>query len=124
MWNTINNFLSAVDNFVWGVPLMVLIMAGGIMLTVRLGLLQIRKLPLALKWMVKNEEGGDGEITSFGALCTALSATIGTGNIVGVATVPGCTGKSDLWGLPYQPDGPGAGYPPPGLSEPVVSGNR
>ena len=61
MWNTINNFLSAVDNFVWGVPLMVLIMAGGIMLTVRLGLLQIRKLPLALKWMVKNEEGGDGE---------------------------------------------------------------
>ena len=78
MWNTINNFLNAVDNFVWGVPLMVLIMAGGILLTVRLGLLQMRKLPLALKWMVKNEEGGDGEITSFGALCTALSATIGT----------------------------------------------
>ena len=86
MWNTINNFLNAVDNFVWGVPLMVLIMAGGILLTVRLGLLQMRKLPLALKWMVKNEEGGDGEITSFGALCTALSATIGTGNITGVAT--------------------------------------
>lgn len=69
MWNTINIFLKAVDDFVWGVPLMVLIMAGGIMLTVRLGLLQMRKLPLALKWMVKNEEGGDGEITSFGALC-------------------------------------------------------
>ncbi len=60
MWNTINIFLKAVDDFVWGVPLMVLIMAGGIMLTVRLGLLQMRKLPLALKWMVKNEEGGDG----------------------------------------------------------------
>lgn len=59
MWNTINIFLKAVDDFVWGVPLMVLIMAGGIMLTVRLGLLQMRKLPLALKWMVKNEEGGD-----------------------------------------------------------------
>ena len=86
MWETINHFLGVVDNFVWGVPLMVLIMAGGILLTVRLGLLQIRKLPLALKWMVKNEEGGDGEISSFGALCTALSATIGTGNIVGVAT--------------------------------------
>ena len=56
MWNTINIFLKAVDDFVWGVPLMVLIMAGGIMLTVRLGLLQMRKLPLALKWMVKNEE--------------------------------------------------------------------
>ena len=97
MWNTINNFLKAVDDFVWGVPLMVLIMAGGIMLTVRLGLLQMRKLPLALKWMVKNEEGGDGEITSFGALCTALSATIGTGNIVGVATAVGAGGPGALF---------------------------
>lgn len=97
MWTTINNFLSAVDDFVWGVPLMVLIMAGGILLTVRLGLLQIRKLPLALRWMVKNEEGGDGEITSFGALCTALSATIGTGNIVGVATAVGAGGPGALF---------------------------
>ena len=50
MWSVINDFLVNVDNFVWGVPLMVLIMAGGLLLTVRLGLLQIRKLPLALKW--------------------------------------------------------------------------
>ena len=49
MWSVINDFLVNVDNFVWGVPLMVLIMAGGLLLTVRLGLLQIRKLPLALK---------------------------------------------------------------------------
>ena len=96
MWETINHFLGVVDNFVWGVPLMVLIMAGGILLTVRLGLLQIRKLPLALKWMVKNEEGGDGEISSFGALCTALSATIGTGNIVGVATAVAAGGPGAL----------------------------
>lgn len=82
----VNNFLVSVDNFVWGVPLMVLIMAGGIIFTIRLGLLQIRKLPLALKWMIKNEEDATGEISSFAALCTALSATIGTGNIVGVAT--------------------------------------
>ena len=86
MWEAINSFLSTVDDLVWGVPLMVLIMAGGILLTARLGLLQIRRLPLALKWMFKNEEEGDGEISSFAALCTALSATIGTGNIVGVAT--------------------------------------
>ena len=65
---------------------MVLILTGGILLTARLGVMQFRKLPLALKWMVKNEEGGEGEISSFSALCTALSATIGTGNIVGVAT--------------------------------------
>lgn len=86
MLNGINDFLRSVYDFVWGPPLMVLILAGGILLTVRMGVLQIRKLPLALKWMVRNEEDGEGEVTSFGALCTALSATIGTGNIVGVAT--------------------------------------
>ncbi len=97
MWNVINGFLSAVDDFVWGVPLMVLIIAGGILLTVRLGLLQVRKLPLALKWMIKNEEDGEGEISSFGALCTALSATIGTGNIVGVATAVCAGGPGALF---------------------------
>ena len=80
MWNSINQILTNIDNFVWGVPLMVIILFGGILLTVRLGLLQLRKLPLALKWMVKNEEEAEGEITSFAALCTALSATIGTGS--------------------------------------------
>ncbi|MGN0132477.1 MAG: alanine/glycine:cation symporter family protein [Lachnospiraceae bacterium] len=86
MWATVNEWLVAIDDFVWGVPLMVLILAGGLLLTVRTKCLQVRRLPLALKWMVKNEEGGKGEVSSFGALCTALSATIGTGNIVGVAT--------------------------------------
>ena len=76
---------------------MVLILAGGILLTIRLGVMQIRKLPLALKWMVKNEEGGEGEISSFSALCTALSATIGTGNIVGVATAVGTGGPGALF---------------------------
>ena len=79
-------FLEMIDGWVWGVPLIVLILAVGIYLTIRLRGLQIRKLPKALKYMVHNEEGGEGEVTSFGALCTALSATIGTGNIVGVAT--------------------------------------
>ncbi len=97
MWNTINNVLGAIDNFVWGVPLMVLIMAGGLLLTIRLGVLQVRKLPLALKWMVLNEEGGEGEISSFSALCTALSATIGTGNIVGVATAVCAGGPGALF---------------------------
>ncbi|MGI6737644.1 MAG: alanine/glycine:cation symporter family protein [Anaerovoracaceae bacterium] len=79
-------YLTQIDNMIWGVPLMVLILCGGIWLSIRVGLLQIRRLPLALKWMVHNEENGSGEVTSFAALCTALSATIGTGNIVGVAT--------------------------------------
>lgn len=86
MWKSINDVLGVINDFVWGVPLMVLILVGGVYLTTRLGLLQVRRLPLALRWMVKNEQGGEGEVTSFGALCTALSATIGTGNIVGVAT--------------------------------------
>ena len=86
MFGKINEILGAISNFVWGVPLMVLILVGGLLLTTRLGLLQVRRLPLALKFMFKNEEAGEGEVSSFGALCTAMSATIGTGNIVGVAT--------------------------------------
>lgn len=84
--NTFNDFLVWLDGIVWGVPLIVLIMGTGIYLTIRLAILQFRKLPLALKYMVKNEEDGIGEVTSFGALCTAMAATVGTGNIVGVAT--------------------------------------
>ena len=53
MLQSINTILSKIDGMVWGIPLMVLILAGGIYLTIRMGLLQIRKLPLALKWMVK-----------------------------------------------------------------------
>ena len=97
IWKVFNVFLDKLDTIVWGVPLIVLILAGGIYLTIRLGLLQVRKLPLALKYMVKNEEDGHGEITSFGALCTALSATIGTGNIVGVATAIAAGGPGALF---------------------------
>ena len=97
MWDSINKILANIDDFVWGVPLMAIIITGGILLTFRLGFLQIRRLGLALKWMVKNEEGGKGEISSFAALCTALSATIGTGNIVGVATAVGAGGPGALF---------------------------
>lgn len=97
MWEAINSFLITLDDFVWGPPLMILILAGGILLTVRMGILQIRKLPLALKWMVKNEDATEGEVTSFGSLCMALSATIGTGNIVGVATAIATGGPGALF---------------------------
>ncbi|MBQ2748085.1 MAG: alanine:cation symporter family protein, partial [Firmicutes bacterium] len=66
-------------------------------LTCRTGVLQFRKLPLALKFMVKNEEGGEGEVSSFGALCTAMAATIGTGNIVGVASAIAAGGPGALF---------------------------
>ncbi len=86
---TFTNFLVTIDDFLWGIPLIVLILAAGIFLTVRLRGVQFRHLGKALKYMFQNEEGGEGEVTSFAALCTALSATIGTGNIVGVATAIG-----------------------------------
>lgn len=87
MLETINSILGTIDDFVWGIPLIVLILASGIFLTIRLRGLQITKLPLAIKNLIANDKSGkDGEVSSFGALCTALSATIGTGNIVGVAT--------------------------------------
>ena len=85
-FTSFTSFLEWIDGIVWGVPLIVLIMGTGIFLTIRLGVLQFRHLPRALKYMVKNEEDGIGEVTSFGALCTAMAATVGTGNIVGVAT--------------------------------------
>jgi len=87
MLEAINKVLKTVDDFVWGVPLIVLILAVGLFLTIRLKGLQITKLPLAVKKMFANDKKGEhGEVSSFAALCTALSATIGTGNIVGVAT--------------------------------------
>ncbi len=87
MFSQINTILGAIDDFVWGIPLIVLILTVGIFLTIRLKGLQFTKLGHSFKLMFSNESSGkDGEVSSFAALCTALSATIGTGNIVGVAT--------------------------------------
>ena len=97
IFGRIDTFITWFDGVVWGLPLIILILVTGIFLTVRLGLLQVRYLGKALKFMVKNEEDGHGEVTSFGALCTALSATIGTGNIVGVATAISAGGPGALF---------------------------
>lgn len=80
-----DKILTAIDDFVWGIPTIVLILATGILLTIRLHGVQFTKLGLGFKTMFKKSDG-KGEVTPFQALCTALSATIGTGNIVGVAT--------------------------------------
>jgi len=86
--NSFNEFLGKIDDFVWGIPLIVLILVVGIFLTIRVKALQITKLGKGFKLAFsKSENNGEtGEVSSFAALCTALSATIGTGNIVGVAT--------------------------------------
>lgn len=93
----ITDFLVKIDDLVWGVPLIVLIISCGVWLTIRTGLLQVFHLGKALRFMVKNEDDGHGEVTSFGALCTALSATIGTGNIVGVASAIAAGGPGALF---------------------------
>ncbi|MBP3310470.1 MAG: sodium:alanine symporter family protein [Ruminococcus sp.] len=93
----VNEIIGKIDDYVWGIPLIVLIISCGILMTVRVGFLQIRKLGLSLKYMVSNEESGNGEVSSFAALCTALSATVGTGNIVGVATAIAAGGPGALF---------------------------
>ncbi|ROR27377.1 AGCS family alanine or glycine:cation symporter [Mobilisporobacter senegalensis] len=85
----LTKILNQINSIVWGAPLLILLVGTGVYLTVRLGLLQVFKLPLALKYLFVKEEGeekAEGDVSSFAALCTALAATIGTGNIVGVAT--------------------------------------
>ncbi|GAA4497978.1 sodium:alanine symporter family protein [Pseudaeromonas paramecii] len=85
---TLTQWLTTLDDLVWGPPLLVLLIGTGLYLTLRLGLLQIFKLPTALRlvFFPGREQDKPGDVSSFAALCTALSATIGTGNIVGVAT--------------------------------------
>ncbi|MEN1970209.1 sodium:alanine symporter family protein [Lentibacillus sp. N15] len=84
----IEDFLGDVSDIVWGIPLLILLVGTGIYLTIRLGFLQIRSLPYALKlaFSKNHDKSSEGDISHFQALMTASAATIGTGNIVGVAT--------------------------------------
>lgn len=86
--STFYSFLQTVDNFVWGPPLLILLVGTGVYFTFSLGLIQFKHLPTALKMVFSKSDSkqNQGDVSSFAALCTALSATIGTGNIVGVAT--------------------------------------
>ena len=92
----IDAIIKQIDDIVWGVPLIVLILACGIMLTIRLRFVQIRKLGKSFKYMLHDDDSGHGDVSSFAALCTALSATVGTGNIVGVATAVSTGGAGAL----------------------------
>lgn len=89
--------LNAIDDFVWGPPLLVLLVGTGIWLTIRLRLIQVFKLGSALKLIFSAKNDGSGDVNSFKALCTALAATVGTGNIVGVATAVKAGGPGALF---------------------------
>lgn len=89
MLNTIEIINNAVNNFIWGVPAMICIIGVGLYLSIRTGFLQIRKFPYAIRVtlgrMFRKKDASDGTMTPFQAVCTALAATVGTGNIAGVA---------------------------------------
>lgn len=89
MLNTIEAINTAVNNFVWGIPAMICIIGVGLFLSIRTHFIQIRKFPYAIKTtigrMFRKKEASDGAMTPFQAVCTALAATVGTGNIAGVA---------------------------------------
>ena len=89
MLEIIKSINSVINNFIWGVPAMVCIIGVGLYLSCRTGFIQIRKFGYAIRCtigrMFKKKEAADGSITPFQAVCTALAATVGTGNIAGVA---------------------------------------
>lgn len=89
MLETIESINNVVNNFIWGVPTMICIIGVGLVLSFRTRFLQIRKFPYAMKVtigrMFRKKQAADGAMTPFQAVCTALAATVGTGNIAGVA---------------------------------------
>ena len=89
MLETITAVNQAVNSFIWGIPAMVCIIGVGLLLSVRTGFLQLRKFPYAVKTTIgrifRKKDASDGAMTPFQAVCTALAATVGTGNIAGVA---------------------------------------
>lgn len=94
--------LKNIDGIVWGPPLLILLVGTGIYFTFKLNFIQMFKFPLAIKYLFLNDDDksdneAKGEVSSFAALCTALSATIGTGNIVGVATAIATGGPGALF---------------------------
>ena len=93
----INDFFSLLSSFLWGWPMVILLLGTHVFLTFRLGVPQ-RKLLTGIRLSVKKDSGADGDVSQFGALATALAATIGTGNIVGVATAVALGGPGAvLW---------------------------
>lgn len=94
---TINDILTQISGFLWGWPMIILLLGTHIFLTIRLKFPQ-RKIFTAIKLSVKRDKGSTGDVSQFGALATALAATIGTGNIIGVGTAVALGGPGAvLW---------------------------
>ena len=96
---TLTAWVDVADGWVWGLPLIGAVLVTGMLLTFMLRFVHVFNLKRAFRYMFRPETDADvkGEVSQFGALCTALSATIGTGNIVGVATAIGTGGPGALF---------------------------
>src|SRR5574344_2438490 len=95
--NTINAFMECINSYIWGWPMIIILLGTHIYLTIRLKCPQ-RKIFKAIRLSFKHDKGADGDVSQFGALATALAATIGTGNIIGVATAVSLGGPGAvLW---------------------------
>ena len=101
MLSTIEAVNSVVNNFIWGVPAMICIIGVGLYLSIRTRFLQIRKFPYSMKVtlgrMMKKKEASDGALTPFQAVCTALAATVGTGNVAGAIAIGGPGAVFWMW---------------------------
>lgn len=86
MLDTINSVVTAINNVVWGWPMIILLLGTHIFLTIRTGFIQRYTITKGIKLSVTKDPEAEGEVSNFGALTTALAATIGTGNIIGVGT--------------------------------------
>lgn len=98
--STLSEYLTSIQNFIWGPPMIVIVLGLGLLLTVNMRFLQLRKLPLAFRMACTPHDRNpkkQGDITSFAALCTALAATVGTANIAGVATAVSMGGPGALF---------------------------
>ena len=108
MLSVIEKVNDVVNNFIWGVPAMICIIGVGLLLSFRTGFIQIRKFPYAMKVtlgrMLKKREASDGALTPFQAVCTALAATVGTGNVAGVAGAIAIGGPGAVFWGDYSPN--------------------
>jgi len=97
MMESLNQFFATMSDYLWGWPMIILLLGTHIFLTIRLGFPQ-RKLLTAIKLSISKDKDSTGDVSQFGALATALAATIGTGNIIGVATAVALGGPGAvLW---------------------------
>ena len=102
MINAIGNVISQIDSLVWGWWMILLLLGTHIFMTIRTGVIQ-RKIGTAIRLSVTKDPDGEGEVSQFGALTTALASTIGTGNIIGVGTAIALGGPGAVFSFPSLP---------------------